>query len=203
MPLQLYEKEQIMDVCLAVFARHGYEKASTAMLAEAAGISKALIFHHFKSKKDLYFSILDRCLENIKAELRVDDLLEHEDFFEAKEKISLIKMDYLKRHPDVYKMMMEAFLSTPDQLKEDVDKKYGELMAQRDRIWRQLFEKVPLREGVDREEAYQLIQMTLDGLGEKYLSEMTDEKSLEDSVYQHLLKERKRFLDMIRYGIEG
>lgn len=51
MPLQLYEKEQILDACLEIFARHGYAKTSTGMLAEAAGISKALIFHHFKSKK--------------------------------------------------------------------------------------------------------------------------------------------------------
>jgi TetR/AcrR family transcriptional regulator len=50
------------------------------MLAEAAGISKALIFHHFKSKKELYFCVLDRCIEKVKAELRFDDLPEYEDF---------------------------------------------------------------------------------------------------------------------------
>ncbi|TWL86384.1 hypothetical protein [Bacillus licheniformis] len=34
MPLQLYEKEQILDACLEVFARHGFAKTSTGMLAE-------------------------------------------------------------------------------------------------------------------------------------------------------------------------
>ena len=36
MPLQLYDKEKILDTCLTVFARHGYENTSVAMLAEAA-----------------------------------------------------------------------------------------------------------------------------------------------------------------------
>ncbi|MDA8352925.1 MAG: TetR/AcrR family transcriptional regulator [Firmicutes bacterium] len=201
MPLQRYEKERILDACLAVFARHGYEKTSTAMLAEAAGISKALIFHHFKSKKKLYLSILDRCVENLKTALRIDDLIQYEDFFAAKEQIGLIKVDYLKRNPDVYKVWIEAFLTTPEEVKAEIEQKYGELLAERDQFWRQLFDKVPLREGVDREAAYRLVQMTLDGLSQKYVSMMTDDKSLD--FHLHLLDERKQFLDMIRYGIEG
>ncbi|SDC26485.1 transcriptional regulator, TetR family [Melghirimyces thermohalophilus] len=201
MPLQRYEKERILDACLTVFARHGYEKTSTAMLAEAAGISKALIFHHYKSKKKLYLSILDRCVENLKTALRIDDLIQYEDFFAAKEQIGLIKVDYLKRNPDVYKVWIEAFLTTPEEVKAEIEQKYGELLAERDQFWRQLFDKVPLREGVDREAAYRLVQMTLDGLSQKYVSMMTDDKSLD--FHLHLLDERKQFLDMIRYGIEG
>ena len=54
MPLKLYEKEEILDACFHVFAHYGYAKTSTAMLAEAAGISKALLLHHFKNKKKLF-----------------------------------------------------------------------------------------------------------------------------------------------------
>lgn len=81
MPLQLYEKEQILDACLAVFARYGYEKTTTAMLAEVAGVSKALIFHHFKNKRNLYISILDQCLEKVTDHLHMDDLTQYENFF--------------------------------------------------------------------------------------------------------------------------
>ncbi|MDI3410004.1 TetR/AcrR family transcriptional regulator [Bacillus sonorensis] len=84
MPLQLYDKEQILETCLAVFARHGYAKTSTGMLAEAAGISKALIFHHFKSKKDLYLSLLDYCIDKVKKHLSIDDLPHDEDFLRRK-----------------------------------------------------------------------------------------------------------------------
>lgn len=69
MPLKLYEKQKILDACFLVFARQGYATTSTAMLAEAAGISKALIFHHFKSKKELYIRVLGRCFEEMVLEI--------------------------------------------------------------------------------------------------------------------------------------
>lgn len=68
MPLQLYDKEKIIHACFNVFAQHGYANTSTTMLAEAAGISKALIFHHFKAKKDLYLNVLDRCIKKQKGQ---------------------------------------------------------------------------------------------------------------------------------------
>ncbi|MDI5791512.1 TetR/AcrR family transcriptional regulator [Bacillus licheniformis] len=67
------------------FARHGFAKTSTGMLAEAAGISKALIFIILK-QKDLYLTVLDYCIEKVKSRLSLDDLASYDDFFEAKEK---------------------------------------------------------------------------------------------------------------------
>ncbi|WP_217563394.1 TetR/AcrR family transcriptional regulator, partial [Paenibacillus sp. GbtcB18] len=61
MPIQLYERKEILEACLSVFARHGYKDTSTGMLAGAAGISMSLIFHHFNSKKTLYLSLLVHC----------------------------------------------------------------------------------------------------------------------------------------------
>lgn len=118
MPLQLYEKEQILDACLEVFARHGFAKTSTGMLAEAAGISKALIFHHFKSKKDLYLTVLDYCIEKVKSRLSLDDLASYDDFFEAKEKISMAKLEFFADYPNVYKLTKDAFYSPPSELKK-------------------------------------------------------------------------------------
>ncbi len=202
MPLQLYDKEKILDACLSVFARHGYDNTSTAMLAEAAGVSKALLFHHFKSKKELYFCVLDRCFEKGRTEMFVDALPEHLDFFEAKEKFSIIKFDYYKKNPDVYKVGKEAFYATPDELKAEIEEKYGTLIANKDKMWERLFEKVPLREGVDRGQAFELIMLALDHFEEKYVAGLTDENVLDETYLQRFLNERNSFLDMIRYGIQ-
>ena len=59
MPLKRYEKSTILDACFHAFAERGYDGTTTAMLAEAAGISRALIFHHFESKKKLYLTIVE------------------------------------------------------------------------------------------------------------------------------------------------
>ncbi|MCF7616850.1 TetR/AcrR family transcriptional regulator [Bacillus sonorensis] len=201
-PLQLYDKEQILETCLAVFARHGYAKTSTGMLAEAAGISKALIFHHFKSKKDLYLSLLDYCIDKVKKHLSIDDLPHDEDFFEAKEKLSLAKLEFFRKYPDVYKVTMETFHTPPSELKEEIAERYGEQFAFRDRFWKQLFAKVPLREGVNREEAFELIMLAIKHFEHRFLSEASDEHEFDEAYHKRLLDERNRFLNMIRFGIE-
>ncbi|ATW25617.1 TetR/AcrR family transcriptional regulator [Candidatus Formimonas warabiya] len=201
MPLQLYDKERILEACFDVFARHGYANTSTTMLAEQAGISKALIFHHFKSKKELYFSVLDRCFEKGRIEMGFDTLLENQDFFEAKEKSSIIKFHYYKSNPDLMRIIREAFYTTPDELKMEIQEKYGVLLANNEKEWKRLFEKVSLREGVNREQAFRLVMLTLDYFDNKYLSDIKINDDLEERYLQDFLEERNSFLSMIRFGI--
>jgi AcrR family transcriptional regulator len=51
-------RQAILDAALDVFARRGYHAASIDEIAHAAGISKALIYEHFPSKRDLHESLL-------------------------------------------------------------------------------------------------------------------------------------------------
>ena len=202
MPLKIYDKEKILDACFNVFATHGYAKTSTTMMAEAAGISKALIFHHFKSKKDLYLSVLDRCFEKGRIDMGFDTLQENQDFFEAKEKLSVIKFHYYKRNPDLMKIIIEAFYETPGELKTEIQNKYGKLLADSEKEWKRLFEKVPLREGVDREQAFRLVMITLNYFDNKYLSDLEKNNDLGETYLRDFLDERNSFLSMIRFGIE-
>lgn len=202
MPLKLYDRERILDACFEVFARHGYANTSVSMLAEAAGISKGLIFYHFKSKKELYLSIVDRCIEKGKMEMGIDEILENEDFFSAKEKISVAKFHYYKERPGLLKIMRETFYETPDELKKELEEKYGELQARNEKMWRRLFEKVPLKEGVDRDQAFRLITLVLEHFENKYLTDLEKNQTLDETYLRDFLEERNRFLSMIRFGIE-
>jgi AcrR family transcriptional regulator len=48
-----------MAAAARVFAERGYEAASLDEIAEAAGISKPVIYDHFESKRELHISLLD------------------------------------------------------------------------------------------------------------------------------------------------
>ena len=52
-------REQILDVALVVFARAGFNGASMNEVAEAAGVTKPVLYQHFDSKRDLYQALLD------------------------------------------------------------------------------------------------------------------------------------------------
>jgi TetR/AcrR family transcriptional regulator, transcriptional repressor of aconitase len=66
-------RKAIVAAAVPLFARKGFSGATTKELAEAAGISEALLFRHFPSKKHLYGEILrlgcegDPALERLAA----------------------------------------------------------------------------------------------------------------------------------------
>src|SRR5436305_1700313 len=62
-------RRQLLDVSLEVFARQGFHGASMAEVAEAAGVTKPVLYQHFGSKRELYLELLDdvgqRLLEEV------------------------------------------------------------------------------------------------------------------------------------------
>ena len=62
-------RRQLLDVSLEVFARQGFHGTSMAEVAEAAGVTKPVLYQHFRSKRELYLELLDdvgqRLLEEV------------------------------------------------------------------------------------------------------------------------------------------
>ncbi|MCM3164801.1 TetR/AcrR family transcriptional regulator [Metabacillus litoralis] len=52
-------KEKILETALTEFADKGYEGARVDRIAIEAGVNKALIYYHFKSKEELYVSTIN------------------------------------------------------------------------------------------------------------------------------------------------
>ena len=52
-------RQQLLDVALAVFAERGFHPTSMNDLAEAAGVTKPVLYQHFGSKRELYLELLD------------------------------------------------------------------------------------------------------------------------------------------------
>lgn len=52
-------REQLLRVALAVFARRGYHETSMNDVADAAGVTKPVLYQHFSSKRELYHALLE------------------------------------------------------------------------------------------------------------------------------------------------
>ncbi len=64
----------ILDAALRTFAANGYDGASMDEIATEAGISKAVVYDHVASKRDLYTQLLEAI--RLDVERAVDDALE-------------------------------------------------------------------------------------------------------------------------------
>src|SRR5919112_237628 len=58
-------RAQLLDAANAVFTSRGYHAAAMDDIAEAAGVSKPVLYQHFGSKLDLYLALLDRSCERL------------------------------------------------------------------------------------------------------------------------------------------
>jgi AcrR family transcriptional regulator len=51
-------REQILSTAVRLFSIHGFNGTTTKKIAEAAGVSEAMVFRHFSTKDELYGAIL-------------------------------------------------------------------------------------------------------------------------------------------------
>ena len=52
-------RQQILGVAMRLFSQHGFRGTTTKEIAQAAGVSEAMVFRHFANKQELYSAILD------------------------------------------------------------------------------------------------------------------------------------------------
>lgn len=57
--------ENIITISAKLFAEKGYDKTSMQDIADAVGMSKGGIFHHFGSKEDIFNAVMERQFEQI------------------------------------------------------------------------------------------------------------------------------------------
>ncbi|MDD6235876.1 MAG: TetR/AcrR family transcriptional regulator [Clostridiales bacterium] len=53
-------KENILITALSLFAEDGYEAVSVSMIAGALGMTKGALYKHYKNKRDIFDSIIER-----------------------------------------------------------------------------------------------------------------------------------------------
>lgn len=86
--------ENIIAVSAKLFVEKGYDKTSMQDIVDALGMSKGGIFHHFKSKEDIFNAVMERQFDQIIE--TINQWFEEMDGLTAKEKLrGLIKRNLM------------------------------------------------------------------------------------------------------------
>jgi AcrR family transcriptional regulator len=62
-------RDKILDCAESLFARRGFAGIGLAEVAESVGLGKSSLFHHFRSKAQLYAAVVARILARIEVRL--------------------------------------------------------------------------------------------------------------------------------------
>lgn len=93
--------EQILLVSTDLFREKGYEKTSIQDIIDALGMSKGAIYHHFKSKEEILFAVMERQF-SYAAEM-LDDLIQNTQAANAKEKLGKI-LEHIVADPKAHSL---------------------------------------------------------------------------------------------------
>src|SRR5665213_4330592 len=61
---------QLMNVALELFAHRGYRATTMDDIAEAAGVTKPLVYQHFSSKRALYLELVNSIAKELLIAVR-------------------------------------------------------------------------------------------------------------------------------------
>ncbi len=89
-----------MTAAIEVFADGGFRGTTTAALAKAAGITEALLYRHFRSKKHLFIGAVEKVLSAVDAEVK-KNLEAHAHPAEALSALLLYFQNELRHNPEL------------------------------------------------------------------------------------------------------
>jgi TetR/AcrR family transcriptional regulator len=110
-------RRQLIKVAVKFFSDFGFQGASTKSIAEAAGVTEAIIYRHFATKEQLYSAILEHKLEQSGTQEWIDELhklaeanRDEELFRSVARKI----LDAYEKDPDFQRLMFRAAIENHD-----------------------------------------------------------------------------------------
>ena len=80
------KQKAILNAGYRVFSQNSYKNSPMSEIAQAAGISKSLLFHYFHNKKELYLHLWDNCAKLTIEYLTRYDCYSQKGLFESMER---------------------------------------------------------------------------------------------------------------------
>ena len=107
-------RDQILRVAVSLFSNRGFRGTTTKEIAQAAGVSEAMVFRHFATKEELYAALLDHkaCAGGGSFEpaaIAADPIKRKDDrgVFEA---LALAALNHHDRDPEFQRLLLYSAL---------------------------------------------------------------------------------------------
>jgi AcrR family transcriptional regulator len=97
-------------------------------IADAAGISKALLFHYFHNKKELYLFLWDTCCRITVEEMTRSGAYEQTDLFGSMDYGMQAKLRLMRQYPDIGVFAVRTFYEKDPEVSADIQKSMGQYL---------------------------------------------------------------------------
>lgn len=193
--LPMEKQQRIINAAYKVFSENNYKKAPISEIADEGGVSKALLFHYFTNKLELYMFLWNSSIEQIhkaSSEYRVTDTT---DFFEMIHRSLLAKCSVIRSYPYLYQFAVKAYYEQEPKIKSSIQKSFYAVNKSSENILWETVDVSKFRQDIDTRLVYQELLWTSDGyLRQMVLSGELDADKMENDFERMIGQWKKVYL---------
>jgi len=158
------KQNRIVDAAMNLFGEVGYKKAYISEIAAASGISKALVFHYFASKKGLYSYLVYYTGKIVMTEAQHDRDTAGKDFFERVAVTIRFRLSIKSRYPAMNTFMESVFNEDEPEVAADIDRLKAIATDMHAKVEVSPDEASIFKSGVDPAQVVELIEKYTEGV---------------------------------------
>ena len=166
-------RDRVLDAAILVFRRQGFRRSSIEQAAEAAGLTRQALYHHFKSKEALFRAVIERLYANaLAAEIVSAEAAENAggtlaDILIAEITARLAQLIApLDGSPHVEELLSEHLAQARDLYQKYAACYTGQLTATIERVCRK--QRLVLSQGMTARDFARCIEMAFNGTKSAY-----------------------------------
>lgn len=116
------KRQRIIRAGFRVFSENSYRKSPMSEIAAEAGISKSLLFHYFRNKKELYLFLVNEAVRIAEVEMAHIRPEEIGDLFEIFRQGMMAKLKITLEHPHLTAFIVKAYYEQDPEIAAEVAK---------------------------------------------------------------------------------
>lgn len=118
------KQRKIINAGFWVFSQNSYKKSPMNEIADRAGISKSLLFHYFRNKRELYLFLWDRACKITMGYLNEYGCYEPSDLFEMMERGMRAKIHMIAKYRSMTAFVVKAFYEKDPEINSAIHESY-------------------------------------------------------------------------------
>lgn len=112
-------QKQILDVAAGVFSKKGFARTQVDEIANLAGLGKGTVYRYFKDKENLFLSIVDKGLENLK-DLALESMAKEKEPLDKIKKVIEVYLKFFEKRSD----LIRIFIHEQSEFQKRIQKRY-------------------------------------------------------------------------------
>lgn len=193
-------KQRILDAALKEFSQKGYEGASLNTVCLEEGISKGIIYHHFKDKNELYLLCVEKCFAELTEYLKITAEQMTGSAEEQLQEYFHARLCFFAEYPLYLGIFADAAFNPPSNLAQKIAELRQGFDAQNISVLTKMLESEHLREGLSVEALVEDFRMYMDYFNMRFQADISSDCSIEERLRDH--EERcHRQLDIMLHGV--